>query len=74
VGQLLWVRHQSGAGERVLLWHTGLAGDSGCALAELGLPFGLPARLLLHSEGREATPDTLHPGEAVILAADGVRE
>ncbi|WP_288482336.1 malto-oligosyltrehalose trehalohydrolase [uncultured Deinococcus sp.] len=74
VGRLLWVRHTSPQGERVLLWHTARAGEAACALGDLKLPFALPPQLLLHSEGPDhgdaANPVTaLHPGEAVILAS-----
>lgn len=61
-GDLLWVRTVTSAGKRVLLWNLG---EQARQVAELSLPFALPARLLLHTEGR-AEP-TLGAGEAALL-------
>ncbi|PTA68376.1 malto-oligosyltrehalose trehalohydrolase [Deinococcus arcticus] len=66
----LWVRWQTDQGERALVWN--LTGQP-LRAAHLSLPFALPPRVLLHSEGDPAQPlalDTLSlaPGEAALLA------
>ena len=79
-GDLLWVRTQFPAnetpgGERVLLWNLGA---EPCRPADLALPFALPPRLLLRSEGDGSHPvggadlgSTLNlgPGEAALLGS-----
>ena len=62
LGEVLWVRWQTDAGERALLWNTGKAEQQA---AELDAPFELPSALLFHSENRSAP--RLGAGEAVIL-------
>ena len=62
VGELLWVRWQTDAGQRALLWNTGKTEQQA---AELKVPFDLPSALHFHSEQR-STPH-LGAGEAVIL-------
>lgn len=64
VGDVLWVRHATAVGERVLLWNVGQAAVD---VEHLDLPFSLPAQVLLHSEGREHR--RLERGEAVLLGA-----
>lgn len=59
VGDVLWVRHHTPAGERVTLWNMGRQSVSP---RHLDLGFALPPTLLLHCE---LLPDeTLEPGEA----------
>nr|WP_231557355.1 malto-oligosyltrehalose trehalohydrolase [Deinococcus sp. YIM 77859] len=65
VGDVLWVRHVTESGERVLLWNVGREAADAQAL---GLPFSLPTPVLLHSEGREGM--RLERGEAVLLGSD----
>lgn len=61
-GDVVWVRRVTDAGERLLLWNVGRDGVDAAGLA---LPFPLPPRILLHSEGR---PDLqLERGEALLL-------
>ncbi|WP_027459310.1 malto-oligosyltrehalose trehalohydrolase [Deinococcus murrayi] len=65
-GDVLWVRRVTDAGERVLLWNVGW---EAVGAASLALPFPLPPRTLLHSEGR---PDPrLERGEALLLGSEG---
>ncbi|MFC4452995.1 malto-oligosyltrehalose trehalohydrolase [Deinococcus sonorensis] len=60
-GDVLWVRRQDDAGERLLLWNLG----EPRALDDLKLPSPLPPRVILHSEG--GTPDgLLHTHHAVL--------
>lgn len=66
---LLWVRTQTEAGERLLLWNVG---PSELKLDSLPLPFALPAEVLFHSEeiGPAAPEDGwLSPGCALLLGA-----
>ncbi|GAA5513365.1 malto-oligosyltrehalose trehalohydrolase [Deinococcus carri] len=65
VGDVLWVRHITDAGERVLLWNVG---REVVDAQTLSLPFPLPAGVLRHSEGREEP--RLERGEAVLLGTD----
>ena len=59
---VLWVRWQTGQGERALLLNTG---KTDLQAAQLSLPFACPPTLLFHSEGK-GTP-ALGAGEALIL-------
>ncbi|MDV6374961.1 malto-oligosyltrehalose trehalohydrolase [Deinococcus arenicola] len=67
VGELLWVRQSNPDGERVLLWNVG---KKAVKLEDLDVSPPLPARVLVHSEQRDAPPQTLSalkPGEAALL-------
>ncbi|UQN05356.1 malto-oligosyltrehalose trehalohydrolase [Deinococcus sp. QL22] len=65
-GDVVWVRHQTDAGTRLLLWNTG---REEADLATLNL--NLPAEVIRHSEGRSkfdpSDAAALRPGEAVLL-------
>ncbi|GMA16802.1 malto-oligosyltrehalose trehalohydrolase [Deinococcus metallilatus] len=63
-GNVLWVRHVTGGGERVLLWNVG---QEAVDVDRASLPFSPPVQVLLHSEGREDR--TLERGEAVLLGS-----
>ncbi|EYB68803.1 malto-oligosyltrehalose trehalohydrolase [Deinococcus phoenicis] len=63
-GDVLWVRHATQDGARVLLWNVG---REAVDAESLDLPFPLPARVFLHSEGREDR--TLERGEAALLGS-----
>ena len=64
-GEVLWVRWQTVAGERALLWNTGKSEQQSQALK---LPFDLPSTLIVQSEG-QPTP-RLGAGEALILGEE----
>lgn len=64
VGDVLWVRHATAAGERVLLWNVGREAVN---LDRLDLPFSPPPQVILHSEAREHR--RLERGEAALLGA-----
>ncbi|ASN80578.1 malto-oligosyltrehalose trehalohydrolase [Deinococcus ficus] len=66
VGDVLWVRWQAPAGERVLLWNLAAAP---LVPAELELPFPLSGGLLLRSEGPDSGEAPLAPGEAALLGS-----
>lgn len=66
-GDVLWVRHDTGAGVRALLWNVG---EAVAALDDLGVPFPLPETVMLRSERLEGTAEAareLPPGVAVLL-------
>lgn len=58
-GEVLWVRREDEHGVRVTLWNLGAA----VLWAELHLPFELPERLLIHSEGLVHTQGLAGLGE-----------
>ena len=64
---LLWVKTETEAGERVLLWNVGTAE---LKLDTLPLPFELPGDVMFHSEASEnwhQEVTELHPGHALIV-------
>ncbi|GGO39945.1 malto-oligosyltrehalose trehalohydrolase [Deinococcus humi] len=66
-GEVLWVRQNNAAGERLLLWNVG---EAAVQLGGLKLPHPLPTRVVVHSEQTDGPPrevTTLNPGEAVLL-------
>lgn len=64
-GEVLWVRRADEQGERVLLWNLGDRRE----LASLKLPFELPEKLLLDSEGATSVA-TLATHQALLLGRD----
>lgn len=71
---LLWVRTQTDAGERVVLWNLSAAD---LKLDTLPLPFELPDGVLLESEAvppasptRREQQKSLHSGHAILLGRD----
>ncbi|MPY65981.1 malto-oligosyltrehalose trehalohydrolase [Deinococcus sp. SDU3-2] len=65
-GDVVWVRRVTDVGERVLLWNVGREAMS---VESLPLPFPLPPRPILHSEGRADLG--LERGEALLLGSEG---
>jgi maltooligosyltrehalose trehalohydrolase len=66
-GEVLWVRQDNAAGERLLLWNVG---EAAVQLGGLRLPHPLPTRVVVHSEQMAGPPrevTVLSPGEAVLL-------
>lgn len=64
-GEVLWARRRDEHGVRVTLWNLGAA----VLWAELHLPFDLPERLLIHSEGQAELGESLASQQAVLLGS-----